>query len=200
MAGDRVLVRVRAEDLPLRARVLLDPGMPRPSQARFRPHRTHVTWIPLAWLVGLLVIGVASLRSTLIAGLDPDSGAERFVYGSMAAICLVGAAFSARTLLVGLAERRDLRQGAYRKGLHLLGLDGLLLAGTREHTWVPRSLMPPAVDVTGPGSGGNRMAEYAYFFTDSDGRVERFDCRAMLQSDLWMWSVHGHMPDGHGWS
>jgi hypothetical protein len=199
MSADRVLVRVPAEQLPLRARALLDSGIPRPANSRFLVRRTHISWAPAAWLVGLLFVGIPSVRATLQAGLDPQSGAERIVYGTMAAICLVGATFAAAKLLQGLAERRDVRNGDYRQGLHLLGLDGLLIAGRAAHTWVPRDLLPPAVDVTGPGSGGNRVPAYAFFIVDDAGRMERLDCGTLTKSDLWMWAEHDHMPSGGGW-
>ena len=199
MAGDRILVRVSAEELPLRVQALLDSGIPRPANSRFLVRRTHISWAPAAWLVFLLMIGISSLRATILAGLDPQAGAQRIVYGSMAAICLFFAVFAAGKLIVGLTERRDVRRGDYRRGLHLLGLDGLLIAGRDLHTWVPRDKMPPAADVTGPGSGGNRPPSYAYFIVDDHQRMERLDCGGMTQSALWMWSEHGFMPEGSGW-
>ena len=199
MADDRILVRVSAEELPLRAQALLDSGIPRPAGSRFRGRRTHISWAPAAWLVGLLFVGIPSVRATLQAGLDPQAGAERIVYGTMAAICLVGAAFAAGKLLQGLAERRDVRRGDYRQGLHLLGLDGLLIAGRSAHTWVPRDKLPPAADVTGPGSGGNRGPSYAYFIVDDRERMDRLDCGTLTKTALWMWAEHGHLPEGSGW-
>lgn len=196
---DRVLVRARAEDLPLRARSLLDAGIPRPVGTRFLPRRTHLTWIPAAWLAGLLVVGSASVRATVAAGLDPSAGAERIIYGSMAAVCLVGALFAAGKLLQGLGERRDLRRGDYRIGLHLLGLDGLLIAGRDRHTWVPREELPPATDVTAPSSGGSSPPAYAYFIVDDDGHLERLDCSALTKTALSLWAEHGQLPDGGGW-
>jgi hypothetical protein len=199
MAADRILVRVPAAELPLRAQALLDSGIPRPAGARYLARRTHLSWVPIAWFAGLLVVGITSLWATIAAGLNPDAGAERFIYGSMTAICLVGASFAAVKALQGLAEYRDLRRGHYRRGLHLLGLDGLLIAGHDRHTWVPRASMPEAIDVTGPGSGGNRVTYYAYFIVDDRERMERLDCGALTQSALWMWSEHGHLPERGGW-
>lgn len=199
MADDVILVSVPAEELPLRAQALLDSGIPRPANSRFLVRRTHVSWVPTAWFIGLGVVGISSLWATIKAGIDPEAGAERFIYGSMAAICLVGASFAAAKLLQGLAERRDVRRGDYRQGLHLLGLDGLLIAGRDVHTWVPRALMPPVIDITGPGSGGNRMPAYTYVIVDDRQRMERLDCGGMTQSALWMWSEHGHLPDRGGW-
>jgi hypothetical protein len=200
MSGNRVLVRVPAAELPLRARALLDPGLPRPDDSRFLVRRTHLSWVPAAWFLGLLVVGISSLWATIAAGLDPQAGAERFIYGSMGAICLVGASFAARKILQGLAERRDVRRGDYRQGLHLLGLEGLLIAGPEVHTWVPRSQMPPVIDMTGPGSGGQHLPTYTYVIVDDRQRMERLDCGAQTRTALWMWTEHGQLPDGGDWS
>lgn len=199
MGDDRILVQVPADELPLRVQALLDSGIPRPAGSRFLARRTHVSWIPAAWLVGLLVVGVSSLRATLAAGLDPAGGGERIIYGAMAAVCLVGALFAAGKLLQGLAERRDVRRGSYRKGLHVLGRDGLLIAGSDRHTWVPREKLPPATDVTESSSGGTAPPAFAYFIVDDAGRMDRLDCGGMTQSALWMWAEHGQLPEGGGW-
>jgi hypothetical protein len=199
MSSDRILVQVSAEELPLRAQALLDSGIPRPVDSRFLAYRTHLSWIPAAWLAGLLVVGVASVRATIAAGLDPAAGAERIIYGALAAISLVSAVFAAGKLLQGLAERRDLQRGHYRRGLHVLGQDGLLIAGRDRHTWVPREKLPPATDVTGPGSGGNAPPAYAYFIVDDAGRMDRLTCGILTKNALWMWAEHGQMPEGGGW-
>jgi hypothetical protein len=107
MSSDRILVQVSAEELPLRAQALLDSGIPRPVDTRFLARRTHLSWIPAAWLAGLLLVGFASVRATIAAGLDPAAGAERLIYGALAAVSLVGAVFAAGKLLQGLAERDD---------------------------------------------------------------------------------------------
>lgn len=200
MSEDRILVQVPAEDLPLRARTLLDSAIPRPGDTRFLARRTHVGWIPALWLAGLLAVGIASLRATVAAGLDPGGGSERLVYGAMTAVCLVGAIVSARTMLQGLAERRDVRRGLYRQGLHVLGQEGLLIAGRDRHTWVPRHLLPPAADVSGPASGGNNVPSYAYFIVDGGKRMERLDCGILTKTALWMWAEHGELPEGGGWT
>lgn len=199
MADDRILVQVPAEDLPVRAQALLDSSIPRPDGSRFLARRTHVTWIPAAWLVALLVVGITSLRATLTAGLDPAAGAERIVYGALSAVCLVGAVFAAGKLLQALIERRDVRRGDYRRGLHLLGREGLLIAGSDRHTWVPREMLPPATDVTDPASGGNAPPAFAYFIVDDAGRMDRLNCGTLTKSALWMWTEHGQLPEGAGW-
>ena len=200
MADDRILVRVSAEELPLRAQALLDSSSPRPAGSRFLVRRTHAQWIPAAWLAGLLVIGIASLRSTLAAGLDPQAGAERIVYGSLAAICLVGAAFAAGKLVQGLAERRAIRRGRYRRGLHVLGREGLLIAGRGTHTWVPRDLMPEPVEISGPASGAGHSPSYAFIMIDDHERMERLDCGITTKTALWAWAEHGQLPEGDGWT
>lgn len=199
MSEDRILVQVQADELPPRAQALIDPGIPRPAGSRFLARRTHVIWIPAAWLVGLLVVGISSLRATIAAGLDPSAGAERVIYGATAAVCLVGALFAAGKLLQGLAERRDVRRGSYRRGLHVLGRDGLLIAGSDRHTWVPRALIPPATDVTDSSSGGTSPPAFAYFIIDDAGRMDRLDCGILTKSALWMWAEHGQLPEGNGW-
>jgi len=199
VSEDRILVQVPADELPLRVQALIDPGIPRPAGSRFLARRTHVIWIPAAWLVGLLVVGISSLRATIAAGLDPSAGAERVIYGAMAAVCLVGALFAAGKLLQGLAERRDVRRGSYRRGLHVLGRDGLLIAGSDRHTWVPRALIPPATDVTDSSSGGTSPPAFAYFIIDDAGRMDRLDCGILTKSALWMWAEHGQLPEGNGW-
>ena len=200
MPDDRILVRVSAEELPLRAQALLDSSSPRPAGSRFLVGRKHAQWIPAAWLAGLLVIGIASLRSTLAAGLDPQAGAERIVYGSLAAICLVGAAFAAGKLVQGLAERRAIRRGRYRRGLHVLGREGLLIAGRGTHTWVPRDLMPEPMEISGPASGAGHSPSYAFIMIDDHERMERLDCGITTKNALWAWAEHGQLPEGDGWT
>ncbi|MFM1965267.1 MAG: hypothetical protein RL134_992 [Actinomycetota bacterium] len=199
MGDDRILVQVPAQELPLRAQALLDSGIPRPAGSRFLARRTHLSWIPAAWLGGLLLVGFASVRATITAGLDPAAGAERLIYGALAAVSLVGAVFAAGKLLQGLAERRDVRRGHYRRGLHVLGRDGLLIAGSDRHTWVPREKLPPATDVTDQTGGGTAPPAFAYFIVDDAGRMDRLDCGGMTQSALWMWAEHGQLPEGGGW-
>lgn len=200
MPDDRILVRVHAADLPLRAQALLDSGIPRPANARFLVRRTHAQWIPAAWLAGLLVVGITSVRSTLAAGLDAQAGAERIVYGSLAAICLVGAAFAAGKLVQGLAERRAIRRGRYRRGLHVLGREGLLIAGRGTHSWVPRDLMPEPMEISGPASGAGHSPSYAFILVDEHERMERLDCGITTKNALWVWAEHGHVPEGGGWT
>lgn len=198
MAADEILVRVDAERLPLRARALLDSGIPRPAHSRFLVRRTHISWAPAAWLVFLLVIGISSLWATIAAGLNPSAGAERVIYGVMTAICLFFAVFSAGKLIVGLTERRDVKRGDYRLGLHLLGLDGLLIAGRDLHTWVPRGMLPEPVKVTS-GSGESVSVTYVYTLVDAEGHADRLDCSTWENMALWMWQEHGHMPKGSEW-
>lgn len=199
MGDDRILVRVPAEDLPPRVQGLLDSRIPRPAGSRYLARRTHVSWIPAAWLAGLLVVGVASLRATIAAGLDPAAGAERIIYGALAAVSLVGAVFAAGKLLQGLAERRDVQRGHYRRGLHVLGREGLLIAGRDHHTWVPRAMLPPATDVTDQTGGGSSPPSYAFFIVDDAGRMDRLDCGILTKSALWMWVERGQLPEGDGW-
>lgn len=196
MSEPVMLVRVPREELPLRVQVLLDSGMPLPAGSRFKPRRTHLSWAPAAWLIALVVVGISSLRATVAAGLDPTGGAERIIYGTMTAICLFFAAFSARMLMLGLSERRDLQRGHYRQGLHVLGREGLLIAGREEHTWVPRALLPHAIDVTPPGGGS---PAFAFVLVDDRGRMERLNCGVLTQSTLWLWAEHGQLPEGDGW-
>jgi hypothetical protein len=196
---DRILVRVDADSLPLRARALLDSGIPRPANSRFLVRRTYVSWAPAAWLVFLLVIGIASLRATIAAGLNPSAGAERTIYGVMTAICLFFAVFAAGKLIVGLTERRDVKRGDYRLGLHLLNLDGLLIAGRHLHTWVPRSMLPEPVKVTS-GSGESVSVTYVYTLADDEGRTDRLECSTLENTALWMWQEHGQLPEGGGWA
>ncbi len=198
MSADEILVRVDADGLPLRARALLDSGIPRPASSRFLVRRTYISWAPAAWLIFLLVIGISSLRATIAAGLDPSAGSERVVYGVMTAICLFFAVFSAGKLIVGLTERRDVKRGDYRQGLHLLGLDGLLIAGRDLHTWVPRGQLPEPVKVT-KGSGESAYATYVYTLVDAEGRADRLECSTLENMALWMWQEHGLMPEGREW-
>lgn len=198
VADANLLIRVSTAELPLRAQALLDPEIPRPVDSRFQVRRTHLVWIPLAWLLPLLVVGFASLRATVAAWPDQAAGPARIIYGSMTVICLIGAAVSAHRLVLGLGEREAVKQGRYRQGLHVLDLEGLLIAGRDAHTWVPRSLLPEPVDVT-PKGGGAGVKLYAYVLADDAGHVERLDCGFTTQSALWMWTEHGHLPEGGGW-
>ena len=198
MGEPPLLIRVSAADLPLCAQALLDPGIPQPADSRFQVRRTYLVWVPLAWLAALLVIGFASLRSTITAWPDPAAESARIIYGSMAVICLISAAVGAHRLVLGLGEREEIKQGRYRQGLHVLGLEGLLIAGRDSHTWVPRSLLPEPIDVT-PKSGGAGVKSYAYVLADGAGRIERLDCGFPTQSALWLWSEHGYLPEGGGW-
>ncbi len=199
MPDDRMLVRVDADGLPLRVRALLDSGIPRPANSRFLVRRTYISWAPAAWLVFLLVIGIASLRATVAAGLNPSAGAERIIYGVMTAICLFFAVFAAGKLLVGLTERRDIKRGDYRLGLRLLDLDGLLIAGRDLHTWVPRGMLPEPVKVTS-GSGESVYVTYVYSLADDEGRADRLECSTLENTALWMWQEHGQLPSGGGWA
>ncbi len=197
-AGSKLLVGVSAAELPLRAQALLDPEIPRPADSRFQVRRTHLVWIPFAWLTPLLVVGFSSLRATIAAWPDPAAGPARIIYGSMAVICLIFAAVSAHRLILGIGEREDVKQDRYRQGLHVLGTEGLLIAGRDAHTWVPRPLLPEPVDVT-PKSGGGGVQLFAYTLSDGNGRVERLDCGYPTQSALWLWTEHGYLPEGVGW-
>ena len=199
MSDERILVRVTAEELPLRVQALLDSGIPRPANSRFLVRRTYISWAPAAWLVFLLVIGIASLRATIAAGLNPSAGAERIIYGVMTAICLFFAVFAAGKLIVGLTERRDVKRGDYRLGLHLLDLDGMLIAGRDLHTWVPRGMLPEPVKVTS-GSGESVFVTYVYSLADDAGRADRLECSTWENTALWMWQEHGQLPSGGGWA
>ncbi len=197
VAGARLLVGVSAAELPLPAQALSDPAIPRPADSRFQVRRTHLIWIPLAWLGPLLVVGFSSLRMTIAAWPDPGAGPARVIYGSMAVICLFFAAVSAHRLVLGISEREQVKQGRYRQGLHVLGLEGLLISGRDTYTWVPRHLLPEPIDVT-PKSGGAGVKSYAYTLADGTGRVERLDCGFRTQSALWLWAEHGYLPE-EGW-
>jgi hypothetical protein len=198
VAESRLLIKGSAAELPLRAQALLDPEIPRPADSRFQVRRTHLIWIPLAWLVPLLVIGLASLRSTIAVWPDPAAGPARIIYGSMAVICLIFAAVSAHRLALGIGERDEVRRGRYREGLHVLGLEGLLIAGRDAHTWVPRSLLPMPIEVTSR-SGGGGVKSYAYVLADGTGRVERLGCGFATPAALWLWTEHGYLPEGRWW-
>ncbi len=198
MADSALLVRVPAAELPARVGALLDPQTPRPPDSRFQVRRLHPVWIPAAWLAALLVVGHASTRAAVAAWSDPAGGAARIIYGGMAATCLFFAVVSVHRLAVALNERREVTLGRYRQGLHVLGAEGLLVAGRDEHTWVPRALLPAPVEVTSRG-GGASVKSYAYFFDDGRGRVERLDCGVLTESALWRWAGHGDLPDGNGW-
>lgn len=198
MSEPKLLIQVSAADLPPRTQAVLDPERPRPVDSRFQVRRRYLVWVPLAWLSVLLVIGFASLRATLAVETDPAGGSQRIIYGAMAAICLGFALVSAHRLLLGIAERSEVQQDRYRQGLHVLGLEGLLIAGHDAHTWVPRSLLPEPIDVT-PKSGGAGVKSYAYVLADDAGRVERLECGFPTQSALWLWAEHGHLPEGGGW-
>ena len=199
MGDDRVLVRVSAAELPLRARALLDATVPRPADARYLARCTHVSWVPAAWLAGLLLAGLLSLRSTIAAGLDPASGDERFVYGALAAVCLLGAMFAAGKFLQGLAERRALGRGDYRQGLHVLGAEGLLIAGRDTHTWVPRTRLPAPLDRSGTTGAGSHSPSFAYVIVDDRERMERLDCGIATKNALGLWGRTGELPEGDGW-
>lgn len=198
MAESRLLIGVSTAELPPRAQALLDPEIPRPPDSRFQIRRTYLIWIPLAWLVCLLVVGFSSLRATIEAWPDPAAQPARITYGSMTVICLIFAAVSAHRLVLGLSEREEVKQGRYRQGLHVLGLEGLLIAGRDTHTWVPRPLLPEPIDAT-TRSGGAAVKIYAYILADGTGRSERFDCGFPTQSALWLWTSHGYLPEGGGW-
>lgn len=155
-------------------------------------------WIPLAWLGPLLLVGFSSLRMTIEAWPDPAAGPARIIYGSMTLICLICAAVSADRLVLGIREREEVKQGRYRQGLHVLGLEGLLIAGRDAHTWVPRRLLPEPIDVTSR-SGGAGVKSYAYVLADGNGRVERLDCGSLTESALWLWAEHGYLPESGRW-
>lgn len=197
-AESKLLVGVSTAELPPRAQSVLDPAIPRPADSRFQVRRAHLIWIPLAWLIGLLVVGFSSLRAAIAAWPDPAAGPARIIYGSMAVICLVFAAVSAHRLVLGINEREEVKRGRYRQGLHVLGAEGLLIAGRDAHTWVPRPLLPEPADVT-PKSGGGGVQLFAYTLADGNGRVERLDCGLPTRSALWLWTEHGHLPEGGGW-
>jgi len=194
----RLLINVNAAELPLCAQALLDPEIPRPSDSRFQIRRTHLIWIPLAWLVPLLVVGLASLRSTIAAWPDP-AAAARVVYGAMAVICLIFAAVSTHRLALGIRERDEVKRDRYRQGLHVLGAEGLLIAGVDAHTWVPRSMLPEPIEVSSR-SGGSAVKSYAYVLADGTGRVERLGCGFATRSALWLWAEHGYLPAGGRWT
>lgn len=191
MADPRILIRVPADDLPPRARLLLDSDGPRLPDTRFLARRTQVVWAPAAWLTVLLPVGAAAIVAL------SRGGDGRAVYAVIAAMCLGFAAVNIRALLRGLAEREQIRRGAHRLGLHLIGLEGLLVAGRAVHTWVPRALLPEAVDVTPPG-GGPQVPIYAVDVTDGS-RSERLEFSGPTRMALWMWAQHGVLPDGDGW-
>jgi len=198
MAEPRLLIQVSAAELPLHVQALLNPEIPRPADSRFQVRRTHLIWIPLAWLGPLLVVGFSSLRSTIEAWPDPAAGPARIIYGAMAVICLIFGAVSVHRLVLGIGERDEVKQGRYRQGLHVLRQEGLLIAGRDTHTWVPRSLLPEPIDVTSK-SGGAGVKSYAYVLADGTGRVERLDCGFPTQSALWLWTEHGYLPEGGWW-
>lgn len=197
-SGATTLIRVSTAELPLLAQSLVEPGIPRSGDARFLVRRSHFVWIPAVWLAGLLVVGLSSLTATLKAWPDRADGDARVIYGAMAATCLVGAAFSARKLSLGLIERRDVLLDRYRQGLHVLGLEGLLVAGPDVHTWVPRALLPDPIVVTS-SSGGAGAKSYRYVLTDDCGRVAHLDCGVLTESALRMWSKQGQLPDSPDW-
>lgn len=198
MSSAGTLVRVPPQELPIQVRNLLEPTIARPAQARFLIKRTHHGWGPAMWLIALLIGGGATTRATLLAGLDPDSGSQRFIFGAMAAVFLVSALFAARALILGFSERRAIRLGTYRQGLHVLGLEGLLIAGRDEHTWVPRELLPAAVDVT-THSRGAKVPGYTFVIVDVFGRVERLDCGQRTERMLTRWRDQAYLPDDAGW-
>lgn len=195
---DRVLIRVGVAELPLRAQPLVESGIPRPADARYLVRRSHLVWVPGMWLAGLLVVGFSSVRATLSAWSDPAGGNARTIYGAMAAACLIAAVISAHRLVLGLHERRDVQHGRYRQGLHVLGLEGLLIAGREAHTWVPRMLLPDPVATTS-SSGGAGVKSYRFVLADGRGRVEHLDCGVLTESALRAWTTQGRLPDGGGW-
>lgn len=199
VAGSRLLIGVGTAELPLRVQALLDPERPRPTDSRFQIRRTYYIWIPLAWLGFLLIVGFASLRATIVAWPDPAAGPARIIYGSMTVICMIFAAVSAHRLVLGIGERDEVKRGRYRRGLHVLGLEGLLVAGRDTHTWIPRPLLPEPIDVT-PKTGGGGVKLYAYILADGTGRSERLDCGFTTQSALWLWTEHGYLPEGGSWT
>ena len=199
MASDRILVRVDAKELPQPAQAVLDSVVPRPTGTRFLPRRTHATWIPAAWLIGLIAVGAVALRATVAAGLDAQAGDDRLVYGAVTAACLVGAVFAAGKVMQALLEMRAVRRGEYRRGLHVLGSEGLLIAGRDTHTWVPRSHLPAPIDLSGPRSGSGHAPSFAFIIVDEHERMERLDCGIVTMHALRRWCEQGHMPEGAGW-
>lgn len=195
MADPRILIRVAADELPPRPRLLLAGDVPRPPDTRFQVRRSQVVWAPAAWLTVLLPIGAAAIVA-LSRGGGP-AGDRQVVYAAIAAMSVGFAAVNVRSLLRGLAEREQIRRGEHRLGVHLIGLEGLLVAGRAEHTWVPRALLPPAVDVTPPG-GGPQVPIYAVEVTDGS-RSERLEFSGPTRMALWTWAQHGMLPDGEGW-
>lgn len=185
-------------DLPPRARALLDTESPRPADSRFQVRRLHPVWVPASWLIVLLIVGHASTRYAVAAWWDPAGGAARTIYGGMAATCLFFATVAVYRLAVALNERREVKLGRYRQGLHVLGTEGLLVAGDDEHTWVPRDLLPKPVEVASRG-GGATVKSYAYILDDGRGRVERLDCGVLTQTALRLWAEHRQLPDGKDW-
>lgn len=198
MSTTGILVRVPAKELPPVARNLLDPHIPRPPNSRFLVRHSRNVWAPAAWLIPLLIIGTVSTRATLVAGLDPDAGAQRMIYAVLAAVAWVSAMFAARAFLLGLSERRAIRVGTYRQGLHILGLEGLLIARRDEHTWVPRESLRPAVDVTSH-SGGGKTQGFTFLIVDSSGQLDRLNCGVLTKNAVSMWCNHAYLPDGNGW-
>lgn len=192
MAEGRIAIRVAADHLPLRVRSLLDAETPRPPESRYRVRRTHLAWPAAASFTGLAIVGVVAIRAAISSTAD-----HRVVYGSLAAISLLAAALCLPALLRGIAERRAVGAGSYRQGLHLLGPEGLLIAGREVHTWVPRGSMPAGVDVTPPG-GGPQIPVYAYDLR-ADGRSERLECGPATHIALRLWAERGVLPDGGGW-
>lgn len=191
--SSRILVDVPAKELNERAQAQLDPTRARDPDCRFFVRRTRLVWVPAACLAGLLVVGAVAVRATVQAGLDRSQGDQRFVYGSMAAICLVFALFAAQRLVLGWAERRQLRNGMFRQGMHVIGREGLLIAGRRRHTWVPRELLPEPVKVASTGRNG---AAYTFTLVDqASGRRTVLRCGFVRQSALWAWQHHGVLPN-----
>ena len=116
----------------------------------------------------------------------------RIVYGSISVICLICAAVSAHRLALGIGERDEVKRGRYRQGLHVLGLEGLLIAGRDAHTWVPRSLLPEPIDVTSR-SGGGGVKSYAYVLADGAGRVEGVGRGWASESGLCLWTEEAYL-------
>lgn len=193
-----MLIRVPAAELPLPAQSLLDSDVPRRPDSRFLPRRTTLTWLPAAWAAALTVVGLTSLYAMLSAGSDPANRDQRFAFGAIAGICLVAAAMAVRRVIPGLRERRAIDDGRYRRGLHVLGLEGLLIADGHTHTWVPRLLLPEPMSVSSRGGGASVMS-YSYILVDARGRTERLDCGTQTQTALWAWARLGQLPRGDGW-
>lgn len=198
LSESALLIRVPAAELPPRAQALLDPTIPRPADSRLQVRRTQLSWIPALWLAGLVAVGLASVLAMTSTGPGSVDATDRTLYGVIGLVCFLFAAVSAHRLILGLAERRAVRGERYRWGLHLLGEEGLLIAGRADHTWVPRSLLPAPATVSSRG-GGASVASYRYTLADGSGRTERLDCGVRTQAALRAWAESGELPQGDGW-